>query len=155
MSHNKIKPQSFKPEQWVVSQVFAWYFQNRWSMSVFDSEMIRGPKNKMIPNQGIPTGCPDTLGCTDQGLAAFVELKKQGFRHICRLSQRQFLLLKIEANSFCIVTDSVTHLEDTYRKWISLREISLKEARDFLMSELPKKVIVNKKILLISSFSDI
>jgi hypothetical protein len=140
---------NFNPEKKVEQQVLAWYFQNHWSMSVFDSEMIRGPKNKMVRNPGIPTGCPDTLGCTDQGLAAFVELKKHGFRHICRLSQRQFLERKIQSNAFGIVTDSTEHLSKTYSSWLSLRSESLQKAREFLISELPRKVLVDGKILIL------
>lgn len=149
MSHNKIKPLQFKPEAWVEQAVLAWCFQNRWSVDVVDSKMIRGPKGKMIENPGLPVGISDLLGNTDLGIAAFVELKKSNFRHVCRLSQRQFLERKIQSNAFGIVTDSVTHLEETYHKWISLRETSFNEAQSFLISELPKKVIVNKKVLLL------
>lgn len=148
MSHKKIKPESFKPEKWVQNEILAWCFLHGWSMDVFDSKSLK-IDGKMKSNPGLPVGTSDLVGNTDQGLSAYVELKKVGYRHVCRLAQRQFLERKIGANGFGLVTDSAIHLEETYLKFLSLRSKSLNEARDFLMLELPRKVLIEGKILLL------
>jgi len=134
------------PEKEVESQVIAWAFSKRWSLDVFDSKMIFvGGHGKS--NSGIPLGCSDLVGNTDDGIAAYIELKEPNKDGVCRLSQRQFLEKKIDSNAFACVVSSVAMLEEIFRKWKSL---SGKEARDFLRSQLPNKVIVGKKVVQLS-----
>ena len=101
----------------------------------------------MQSNPGIPVGCPDLLGNCPCGFAAYIELKKHNADGVCRISQRNFLLQKIDSNAFACVVDSPEKIEQLYEKWVALREISWNVARDLLRKALPTKVIVNGKVI--------
>lgn len=138
---------SINPEKEVEQEIMAWCFQNRWSVSVFDSKaLIRGTR-EVSRNPGLPVGCSDIVGVSDIGLGVFVELKRRNGENICRLSQHHFLTQKIESNSFGVVVSSSEKLEEIYKFWLSLRNSSFEEARKYLLQQLPKKVLVNKKII--------
>lgn len=123
-----------------------WAIQKRWSLEKFDSQSIKCGK-KVRANPGLPTGTSDLVGNTDQGLAAYVEIKKLGHRDVCRMGQRIFLERKIRSNAFGLVTDSAIHLEEIYLKWLSLRSDSLQKAMEFLFSQLPRRVLVRGKVV--------
>lgn len=142
----RCKNKGFSPEKLVEQQVLAWAFENRWSLHVFDSKAIRRG-DRMQSNPGIPVGCPDLLGNCPCGFAAYIELKKHNADGVCRISQRNFLLQKIDSNAFACVVDSPEKIEQLYEKWVALREISWNVARDLLRKALPTKVIVNGKVI--------
>lgn len=132
-------------EKFVESQVLAWAFENHWSLDVVDSKAVRGAEGRFVRNSGVKVGTSDLLGCTDFGLAVYIELKRPGHMDVCRLEQRQFLERKIDSNAFALVTDSVQHLQTVYLHFSSLSD--LKSKRDYLKSLLPKKVLIQKRIL--------
>lgn len=135
-----------KPEKLVEMDVLAYAFQQRWSLDVYDSEaLFFGGKKRSNP--GLKAGTPDIIGADSQGIALFLELKDPKKDHVCRLAQFQFLTLKIESNAFAIVVSSSEQLDRFYKTWMSLRKTSLDEARNYLKSILPKKVLVNNKII--------
>lgn len=138
------KPELFKPEKFVETQILAWAFQNRWDLEVFDSRAIayQGKKRR---NPGVPVGMSDLAGHSDIGLAVYIELKKAKGENLCRLSQHQFLSRKIQSGAFGIVTSSPEHLFEVYSKWLSLR--GTKEAEQYLLRELPRKVLVDGKVI--------
>lgn len=136
------------PEKEVESEVLRWAFQNRWSLDVYDSKgTYSKAKGRYSQNTGMKTGTPDLLGVTAEGFAAFLELKAPGKEKVCRIEQHSFLTRKIDSNAFALVLSSVSFLEETYSAWLKLRNQGKeKEARQFLLSLLPKKVLVNKKV---------
>lgn len=138
---------SIKPEKKVQQEIMSWCFQNHWSVSVFDSKAILDKTLGVVRNPGLSVGCPDIVGVSDIGFGVFLELKRKNGENICRLSQYQFLTQKIESNAFGVVVSSSEKLEEIYKKWLSLRQSSFDEARKYLLQQLPKKVIVNKKII--------
>jgi hypothetical protein len=142
------KSKGISPEELVKREVLCWSFTKYWSLDVYDSKgtysQSRGAYSKNI---GMKSGTPDLIGCDNQGLAVYLELKKLGHRGSCRLSQRQFLERKIQANAFALVCDSVEYLESVYTEWISLRSISLEKAKSFLLEKLPNKVLINGKTI--------
>lgn len=138
---------SIKPEKKVEQEIMAWCFLKRWSVSVFDSKAILDKTRGVVRNPGLSVGCPDIVGVSDIGIGVFLELKRKNGENICRLSQHQFLTQKIESNSFGVVVSSSEKLEELYLEWLSLRQSSFDEARKYLLQQLPKKVIVNKKII--------
>lgn len=140
---------NINPEKQVESEIMAWAFSKRWSLNIFDSKKVF-IAGKSRENPGLPIGCSDLVGNTDKGLAVYIELKDPKKDKVCRLSQRQFLEKKIDSNAFACVVSSVAMLEEIFRKWKSL---SGKEARDFLRSQLPNKVIVGKKVVQLSKVS--
>lgn len=131
-------------EKFVESQVLAWAFQRGWSLDVVDSKAIRGAQDRFVRNSGVKVGTSDLVGCTDSGLAVYLELKRPGKRDLCRLEQRQFLERKIDSNAFALVVDDLEYLQTVYLHFVSL---DLKERRDYLKSLLPKKVLVNGRVL--------
>lgn len=147
MVRQKIK--GFTPEKKVEQEIMAWAMLNGWSLSVLDSKALK-INGKMRSNPGIPVGCPDLVGNCPNGFAAYIELKRANADVICRVSQRNFLLRKIDSNAFACVVDSAEKLERLYSRWVALREISLNEARDSLREALPKKVLIDGKIYSVS-----
>jgi hypothetical protein len=140
-----MKPEKFKPESWVEQQVMAWAFQNKWSVDIFDSRaIVSGRKTKKNP--GIIVGCSDLVGNDAFGLSVYVELKKEGEDGVCRFSQHKFLTRKIESNAFACVVGSVVRLKYLYDEWTSLRQTSFKKAREFLLKELPTRVLIDGRI---------
>lgn len=133
-------------EKAVEAEILAWCLSKGWSVDVIDSKAIR-INGRMRRNPGVIVGTSDVVGNCDIGLSVYVELKKR--RGLCRLEQYNFLKRKIEANAFGIVTDCAAHLEETYQLWLSLRDTSLNEARKYLLSQLPKRVLVDKRVVVL------
>ena len=132
-------------EKYVEAQVLAWAFQNGWSLDVLDSKAVKSASGRYVRNSGVKVGTPDLVGCTDLGLAVYLELKKPGKASVCRLEQRQFLERKIDHNCFCLVVDNLETLQKVYLHFVSLTD--LKERRAYLKALLPKKVLISEKIL--------
>ena len=134
-----------RPEKLVETQIRHAAHEWGWSLDVYDSAVLI-VAGKKIKKGGLQVGSPDMMGASDSGIALYIELKKPDHNNICRIEQRLFLERKIESNAFGVVTDSPEHLLATYRKWLSLRG-DLKAARDYLLSCLPKKVLVKGKVV--------
>jgi hypothetical protein len=135
-------------EKMVESEVLAWMFARGWSADVYDSKgQYSASFGGYKSSQALKTGTPDLIASTDLGHAVFVELKKTGHDHTCRLEQRQFLEKKIASNAFACVVSSAKQLNDIYFEWLLL---PVDKRREFLLSKLPRKVLVNKKILHLS-----
>jgi hypothetical protein len=135
-------------EKMVESEVLAWCFAHGWSADVYDS---KGEYSESLgryrSSKSLKTGTSDVIAATDMGHAAYIELKKTGHDHTCRLEQRQFLERKIASNAFACVVSSAKQLNDIYSEWLAL---PIDKRRIFLLSKLPRKVLVNKKILHLS-----
>lgn len=136
-----------KPEKQVERDVLAWGFLNGFSLDIYDSKSLFIKGNK-IRNPGLNVGTPDCCGSSPEGYSVFLELKAPGKEEVCRLSQFQFLARKIEGNCFALVLSSVSFLDQTWCAWLNLRKNGKDaEARDLLKSLLPKKVLVDGKII--------
>lgn len=148
----RVKSKFTDSERFIQFEVLAWALQNRWSLDVYDSKgTFSKARGRYAQNTGMKIGTPDLIGCDAHGRAVFLELKKHGHRSKCRLEQRQFLERKIDSNAFALVVDDVQYLQKVYLHFVSLSD--LKERRDYLKSLLPKKVLINNKIVEVSSFS--
>lgn len=122
-----------------------WFYLNGWSMDVYDSKATFSKEGIYRRSKSLKIGTPDYVGCCPLGYGAFVELKAPGKEKVCRFEQREFLIKKIRANAFGIVTSSPEHLKKVYEEWLGLR-IS-KESQDLLINYLPKKVLINGKVV--------
>lgn len=132
-------------EKFVESEVLAWAFQNHWSLDVYDSKGVYSESRGGYRSSNlIKAGTSDLVGCDNQGHAVFVELKKPNHHDVCSLGQRQFLERKINCGAFGCVVSSAKQLSEIYSQWKSLPEL---ERKEFLLSLLPRKVLVNKKIM--------
>ncbi len=133
------------PEKLVEEKIRGWCLQNQIWVEVFDSKgSFSKSANRFVKNPGIVKGCPDLVGLNNIGLFVAIELKALNHDKVCRLEQRQYLVRVIEQGGFGIVTASVDHIDQLYKKWIETR------SKELLLNELPKKVLINKKIVTIA-----
>lgn len=134
-----------KPEKLVEKQVLAWCFKNNIDVNVFDSKAVFSySKNSYSKNNGIPEGCADILGCDFDGKFFAIELKAPGKEKVCRLSQYNFIKRKIKSGGFCLVCSDCETLNDVFFKW---KDLNKDDGIQYLMSLLPKKVLINKKTI--------
>lgn len=112
---------------------------NGWSVDVMESKSFWNSKAQAWTQHGLKEGTPDVVGCSNEGIAVFIELKAPGRLSTLRESQRHFLEKKIMANSFAVVVDSIDRLSSLYNQWMVMRkELRLIDMRNFLLSYLPK-----------------
>ena len=129
----------------VESEVLAWCFQHGWSLDVYDSKGVYSESRGGYRQSNlIKPGTCDLIGCDNQGHSVFVELKKPNHHDVCSLGQRQFLERKINYGAFGCVVSSAKQLSEVYSQWKSQ---SVLERKEFLLSLLPRKVLVDKKIM--------
>lgn len=141
------------PEKQVEKEVVEWLKTNAFSIDVFDSKATWSPGAKTFrKNRSLVEGCADLLGVSPEGYFVAIELKAQKKETICRIEQRRFLERKIRSNGFGIVVSSVDALSESWSSWLALRkENKLLEAQQYLLSKLPKKVLVNGRVLVLIS----
>lgn len=132
-------------EKLVEAEFKRWFHLNSWYMDIYDSKATFTREGIYRKSKALKIGTPDYVGCCPLGYGAFVELKASGKENVCRYEQREFLIRKIKANAFGLVTSSPEHLKKVYEEWLGLR-IS-KEAQDLLINYLPKKVLLRGKIV--------
>lgn len=139
------------PEKQVEEQIMTWLKQNAFSMDIFDSKATWSPGAKTFrKNRSLVEGCADLLGVSPEGYFVAIELKAPKKETICRVEQRRFLERKILSNGFGIVVSSVDALSESWSAWLNLRkENKLIEAQKYLLDKLPKKVLINKKVLVL------
>jgi hypothetical protein len=137
-----------KREKLVEKEILAWAFMNKIVLEVYDSKGTYSAKlGRYTENTGLDIGTPDLQGFDENGFFLRVELKDKGKDHICSLDQYRKLERAIQSNCFGAVVSSESQLETLYKMWLSLRSKSLESSRKYLLDNLPKKVMVNKKIL--------
>lgn len=135
------------PEKQVEEQIMAWAFRQNIVLWVFDSKgQFSESSNRYVKNQGIMKGCSDLLGLDRDGFFVAIELKAQKKGKVCRLEQRQFLERVIRQGGFGAVVDSPEAIAELYQGWALLRQ-NRDSSVKFLLDSLPKKVLVNKKVL--------
>lgn len=123
--------------------VLAWCFHNNIIVNVCDSRGTYSESQKRYTkNRGLPVGFPDLIGLNHEGRYIAIELKAKGKESVARLAQLQHLVRVINSGGFGCVTSSVEHIDDVYKKWISLNFESQKK---FLLECLPKKALINNK----------
>lgn len=139
------------PEKQVEEQIMTWLKQNAFSMDIFDSKATWSPGAKTFrKNRSLVEGCADLLGVSPEGYFVAIELKAPKKETICRVEQRRFLERKILSNGFGIVVSNADALSESWSAWLNLRkENKLIEAQKYLLDKLPKKVLVNKKVLVL------
>lgn len=138
------------PEKQVEIDTLAWGYQNGFCLDVYDSEAIF-TNGRKVKNPGVKVGTSDLIGNSPEGLSAYLELKDPKKGKVCRIEQYNFLRRKIESNAFALVVSDVSFLAQTWSLWLSLRkQDKTKEAREFLLGLLPKKVLIDGKVVQIS-----
>jgi len=133
------KRKNQKPEKLVEAECLFWMRQQRWSCQIIESKATC--VNGVWRNQAVQAGTVDCLATLPNGMAAYIEFKAFGklstFNRPGNERQVQYVKSKIQMNAFACVTDSAERLKTIYETWEQKREISLDEARDYLLSMLP------------------
>lgn len=108
-----------KPEQETVKACFEWFKRNNFFMHIVDSSATFNPKAGTYISGKAAAGFPDSVGCTPDGTASFVEFKAKG--KIATLSQKQYQFLKeaIKRGAFACVVDSS---DDLAFKWQEFKD---------------------------------
>ena len=134
------KRKNAKPEKTVEKDVMAYMKTIGLDMEVIEAKATYSEKTGRYTSKAIAPGYTDSSGNTPDGIAVFVEFKAPFRRNTLRDNQRKFIERKIEMNCFAAVVDSTHCFAQTYRTWKTYRNRGmLDEARDYLISQLPKK----------------
>lgn len=139
------------PEKKVEQEIIQWLKANAFSVDIFDSKATWSPSAKTFrKNRSLVEGCADLLGVSPEGYFVAIELKAPKKEVVCRAEQRTFLERKIRSNGFGIVVSSVGALSESWSSWIAFRkENKLLEAQQYLLNKLPKKVLINGRVLVL------
>ena len=130
-----------KPEKLVELAVRNWCAKSGWFVKVFDSKAVFSARVGIYKaNPNIQMGCPDLLGCTNDGHFVCIELKAPGKESICRKDQYLFLKDAIKSGAFACVISSSERLSEIYSEWGRLRTESQELSQKFLIESLPKKI---------------
>jgi hypothetical protein len=109
------------------------------SMDVVDSSTYNKQAGYNTHNVTTP-GFSDLVGCSNQGLSVYIEVKAPGKRNNVSHAQREFLTAKIKSNCFAIVCDSCAYFD---RVWAQFQFVVDRQA--LLLVELPKMTAVERR----------
>jgi hypothetical protein len=133
------KRKNNKPEQETVKDCMKWLKENGFSMSVVESKAVFSVASGGYFKGKAEPGFPDCVGCTPEGIGAFIEFKAKGRMSTLRLAQKVFLKEKILKGAFACVADCPEIIEQNYTKWNNVRKQDLDGSIAYLMSCLPTK----------------
>lgn len=85
--------------------------------NVIEAKSTFSEKSQRYSMQSVAPGYPDISGNFPNGLAVYIEAKAPGCRSRLRKDQSDFLIRKINSNSFACVTDSIEHLKNLIDKF--------------------------------------
>lgn len=143
------KRKNDKPEKVVEKDCLAWMRAQGWQVQVYEAKATFDPRRGIYRNQSMKAGNPDCMGVDSLGNAVAVEFKapkkRSSFNSERRAKQKEFILKRIEINTFACVVDSSAMLVQLYMQWLELKNnMQNKEAKELLLEALPK-VKKNKK----------
>lgn len=131
-----------KPEKQVEKDCLLLMRKWGWSVDIFEAKATFDPRRNIWRQQAMKAGVCDCMGSTSEGIGVAVEFKAPGaissFNSPKRIKQKEFIVSKIMNNNFACVVDSASALEDIYNRWTVIRTTSPNNAREFLLSRLPK-----------------
>jgi hypothetical protein len=134
------------PEKLVEKDVSMWLRKNNFSFEIYDSKATYSLARKSyFKNANMKMGTPDIIASSPDGFFCAIELKAPKKDNVCRFEQHQFLKQKIKSNAFACVVSSSQRLEEIWIAWVKLKDNSKSEAQNYLLENLPKKVILNGK----------
>jgi hypothetical protein len=143
------KRKNKKPEEEAVKELKIWCKNHGIDIHRYESKSAWNPDIGSYRSQHVEVGHPDLAGSNNFGMAIYIEAKAKGKRSTLREGQRVFLEKKINTGCFAVVSDGADHLSKTYFRWMNILKSGdqsrLKMAREFLLSDLPKKKLKNNK----------
>jgi hypothetical protein len=132
------KRKNAKPEFELKKAVMKWLGENGFSCHTIESKATYSfSASRYLSGQSEP-GMSDIVGCTPDGIGAFIELKAPGRRSTLKEHQREFLVSKIKLGAFAVCVDSVKALEEVWTEFQHRRRMEPMLARTILLRHLPQ-----------------
>lgn len=120
------------PEKDLVKLILKACETRGWSCHVVESKAVyNASAGRYISGQTVQ-GFTDIVGCDNQGISMWIEVKAPGKRSTLKEHQRQFLIEKISKNAFAVCIDSVELLYGTYAGWLDAQN-----KKSYLLKLLP------------------
>lgn len=123
-----------KPEAKIEADIYKRLNEMNWDVDFYESSTFGIDEN--LQDYKVVPGHSDLGGNTDEGIAAYIEVKNTGCRNNLSENQRIFLERKIETNCFAICADSFDLVIQFYTRWKMLPSL---EKKSYLLSVLPVK----------------
>jgi hypothetical protein len=123
-----------KPEKEVEKQIMPWLEVNGFSCHVIESKAVYSAGAGRYLRGQADQGFSDIVGCDENGIAAFIELKALGKCSTLKRHQFDFLKSKIDRGAFAVCVDSAEMLNKYYNIWSASNKRTT-----YLYSLLPKK----------------
>lgn len=139
------RKKSQKPEKEVEKTCLDWMRSQGWNVEIYESKTTYSEKVGRWVGASMKAGTCDCMGSMPDGISVSVEFKAPGsissFNSEKRYLQKEFIIKKINSNSFACVTDSLERLISIFEKWKELRYKlqDLSASREYLLEMLPKK----------------
>jgi hypothetical protein len=125
-----------KPEEEVNSNLRNWFKANGWSMGRVESKGVYSERHQTYILSETEKYTSDWVGCSPQGLGAFIEAKAEGKRSTLSEGQRGYLTEKINCGAFAVCVDGVDNLVDHVEKFSKC--VGRAERIRLLLDLLPK-----------------
>lgn len=128
-----------KPEKEVEEACLIYMRSLGWEVQIIESKATQ--VNGVWRQQSVKAGNADCEGVMPDGNSVSVEFKAPGklatFNQERNYRQKEFILRRINMNSFACVVDSADRLKEIYERWAKIKEINPAEAKHYLLSMLP------------------
>lgn len=123
-----------QPERQVVQECLIWLKTHQFDVTVVEAKAVFSRARNAYFNSHAEPGFPDIVGNDQNGIACYIEVKRQGMRRNLSDRQKAFLRRKVDTGCFAVCVDSVVLLERLYKFWSELE--SLKDRQSLLIREL-------------------
>ena len=144
MPRLKFRQKNRKPEvRFIQLELLPYLRQIGCDVEIIESKAVWSPSAKRYLKGMSEPGHSDIAGNLPNGMAIYVEAKSPLSKITpskLRDDQWVFLMRKINTNAFAVVVNNVEDLHEMLCHWTGLvEENKLAQAREYLVSKLPKK----------------
>lgn len=122
-----------------------WFDRNGWSMHIVESRAVWNVDAQAYISGQAESGFTDSVGCTPDGISAWVEFKAPKRRSTLKPHQRAFIIDKIQKGCFAVCVDSVECLEKAWVEFSKIRAVNIALAVSFLLAHLPSEPVNRKQ----------
>lgn len=134
-----------RPEKITEKEVLMWCKSRGFDVSVVESKAVYSRGAGRYLRGQTEAGFADIAGCTNDGTAAFIELKARGKLKTIRPAQILFLERKARLGAFACCVDSVSLIDGIFILWSEQRSVSREHGINFLLGLL--KDLDRRKII--------
>jgi hypothetical protein len=137
-----------RPEKITEKEVLSWCKAKGFDVSVVESKAVYSRGAGRYLRGQTEAGFADIAGCTDDGTAAFIELKARGKLKTIRPAQILFLERKARLGAFACCVDSASLIDGIFVLWTQHRDVSREHGINFLLGilkDMDRKKIIEEK----------